>query len=45
MTRRGDVVIVEFPYVTGGAGKNRPAVVILCLLDDFASAGFLQASS
>ena len=28
MTRRGDVVIVEFPYVTGGAGKNRPAVVI-----------------
>jgi mRNA interferase MazF len=28
MTRRGDVVVVAFPYTTGGAGKNRPAVVI-----------------
>jgi mRNA-degrading endonuclease toxin of MazEF toxin-antitoxin module len=28
MTHRGDVVIVAFPYTTGGAGKNRPAVVI-----------------
>jgi mRNA-degrading endonuclease toxin of MazEF toxin-antitoxin module len=30
MTQRGDVVIVAFPYVTGGAGKNRPALVIQC---------------
>ncbi len=28
--KRGDVVIVAFPYVTGGAGKNRPALVIQC---------------
>jgi mRNA interferase MazF len=28
MTRRGDVVIVQFPYTTGGRGKNRPAIVI-----------------
>ena len=28
MTRRGDVVIVAFPYVSGGGGKNRPALVI-----------------
>lgn len=28
MTRRGDVVIVAFPYVGGGASKNRPAVVV-----------------
>jgi len=26
--KRGDVVILEFPYVDGGRGKNRPAVVI-----------------
>ena len=26
--RRGDVVIVEFPYVDGGRGKNRPALVV-----------------
>jgi mRNA interferase MazF len=26
--KRGDVVIVAFPYVTGGGGKNRPALVI-----------------
>ncbi len=25
---RGDVVVVAFPYVTGGRGKNRPALVI-----------------
>jgi len=28
MTRRGDVVIVEFPFVDGGRGKNRPALVV-----------------
>jgi mRNA interferase MazF len=28
MIRRGDIVIVAFPYVTGGAGKNRPALVV-----------------
>jgi mRNA interferase MazF len=28
--KRGDVVIISFPYVTGGAGKNRPALVIPC---------------
>ena len=28
MTRRGDVVIVAFPYVSGGGGKNRPGLVI-----------------
>lgn len=26
--KRGDVVIVEFPYVDGGRGKNRPALII-----------------
>jgi mRNA interferase MazF len=25
---RGDVVIVEFPYVDGRRGKNRPALVV-----------------
>jgi mRNA-degrading endonuclease toxin of MazEF toxin-antitoxin module len=25
---RGDVVVVEFPYVGGGRGKNRPALII-----------------
>jgi len=25
--RRGDVVIVEFPYTDGKRGKNRPALV------------------
>jgi len=30
MTRRGDIVIVEFPYVGGGGGKKRPAVVVQC---------------
>jgi mRNA-degrading endonuclease toxin of MazEF toxin-antitoxin module len=28
MTRRGDVVIIEFPYVDGSRGKNRPALVV-----------------
>lgn len=28
MTQRGDVVIVHFPFVSGGRGKNRPALVI-----------------
>ena len=30
MTRRGDVVVADFPYVGGGASKNRPAVVVEC---------------
>jgi mRNA interferase MazF len=30
MTRRGDVVIAVFPYVGGGASKNRPAIVVQC---------------
>jgi mRNA-degrading endonuclease toxin of MazEF toxin-antitoxin module len=30
VTRRGDVVIVAFPYIGGGASKNRPAVVVQC---------------
>src|SRR5947209_5077126 len=30
MSRPGDVVIVQFPYVGGGAGKTRPAVVVQC---------------
>ena len=30
MIRRGDVVVVQFPYVGGGGGKNRPAVVVQC---------------
>lgn len=30
MTTRGDVVIVAFPFVSGGGGKNRPALVIQC---------------
>jgi len=28
MTRRGDVVIIEFPFVDGSRGKNRPALII-----------------
>lgn len=28
MTKRGDIVIVAFPFVSGGGGKNRPALVI-----------------
>ena len=34
MTRRGDVVVVAFPYVSGGAGKNRPALVVPCDRDN-----------
>ena len=30
MTQRGEVVIVAFPYVSGGGGKNRPALIIQC---------------
>ena len=30
MTRRGDVVIVQFPYADGRRGKNRPALVVQC---------------
>ena len=30
MIKRGDVVMVEFPYVEGGRGKNRPALVVQC---------------
>jgi mRNA-degrading endonuclease toxin of MazEF toxin-antitoxin module len=30
MTRRGNVVVAVFPYVGGGAAKNRPAVVVQC---------------
>ena len=30
MIKRGDVVIVDFPFVGGGAGKTRPAVVVQC---------------
>jgi mRNA interferase MazF len=32
--RRGDVVIIAFPYTTGGGGKNRPAVVVQCDRDN-----------
>jgi mRNA-degrading endonuclease toxin of MazEF toxin-antitoxin module len=28
MTQRGEVVLVAFPYISGGGGKNRPALVI-----------------
>jgi mRNA-degrading endonuclease toxin of MazEF toxin-antitoxin module len=30
MTKRGDVVIVRFPYAGGGGAKVRPAVVVQC---------------
>jgi mRNA-degrading endonuclease toxin of MazEF toxin-antitoxin module len=30
MTKRGDVVILDLPFVGGGAGKTRPAVVVQC---------------
>jgi mRNA-degrading endonuclease toxin of MazEF toxin-antitoxin module len=26
--KRGDIVILEFPYVQGGRGKNRPALIV-----------------
>jgi mRNA-degrading endonuclease toxin of MazEF toxin-antitoxin module len=32
--RRGDIVIVAFPFATGGGGKNRPAVVVQCDRDN-----------
>jgi mRNA-degrading endonuclease toxin of MazEF toxin-antitoxin module len=32
--QRGDIVIVAFPYVTGGGGKNRPALVVQCDRDN-----------
>ena len=28
MTQRGDIVIVQFPYVSGTHNKNRPVLVI-----------------
>ncbi|MFI5456637.1 MAG: type II toxin-antitoxin system PemK/MazF family toxin [Isosphaerales bacterium] len=34
MMRRGDVVIVAFPYMRGGGGKNRPAIVVQCDRDN-----------
>ena len=30
MINRGDVVVLDFPFVGGGAGKTRPAVVVQC---------------
>ena len=30
MIRRGDIVVVDFPFVGGGMGKTRPAVVVQC---------------
>jgi mRNA interferase MazF len=30
MIQKGDVIIVAFPYVTGGGSKNRPALVVQC---------------
>jgi mRNA-degrading endonuclease toxin of MazEF toxin-antitoxin module len=30
MIQRGDVVIVAFPYISGGGGKKRPALVVQC---------------
>lgn len=32
--KRGDVVVVEFPYASGGSGKLRPAVVVQNNLDN-----------
>jgi len=34
MIQRGDIVIVAFPHVSGGAGKNRPAIVVQCDRDN-----------
>jgi mRNA-degrading endonuclease toxin of MazEF toxin-antitoxin module len=34
MMQREDVVIVAFPYATGGGGKNRPALVVQCDRDN-----------
>ena len=30
MIQRGDIIIVAFPYISGGGGKNRPALVVQC---------------
>jgi mRNA-degrading endonuclease toxin of MazEF toxin-antitoxin module len=30
MIQRGDIIIVAFPYVSGGGGKNRPALIVQC---------------
>ena len=30
MTKRGDIVILNFPFVGGAQGKTRPAVVVQC---------------
>jgi mRNA-degrading endonuclease toxin of MazEF toxin-antitoxin module len=30
MIQRGDIIIVAFPYVSSGGGKNRPALVVQC---------------
>jgi mRNA interferase MazF len=30
MNKRGDVVLVNIPYYTGGGSKDRPAVVVQC---------------
>ncbi len=30
MIQRGDVIVVAFPFVSGGGGKNRPALVVQC---------------
>jgi len=32
--RRGDVVVVAFPYTTGSRGKTRPAIVAQCDRDN-----------
>jgi len=34
MTQRGDVVVVAFPFISGGGGKNRPALVVQCDRDN-----------
>jgi mRNA-degrading endonuclease toxin of MazEF toxin-antitoxin module len=34
MMRRGEIVIVAFPFATGGGGKNCPAVVVQCDRDN-----------
>jgi mRNA interferase MazF len=28
--KRGDVIVVTFPYAGGGGSKNRPAIVVQC---------------
>jgi mRNA interferase MazF len=34
MTRRGDVVLVDFPFTSGGGSKVRPALVVQNDLDN-----------